>query len=85
MKRKHTRAAVVVLATIFGLLLAYPLSLGPVCFLFQYVDWGPMNSTIQDGIALFYAPLELLPEPMSAWIDEWWNYGMDLGRWAADG
>ena len=79
MEGKRSRSAAVILGVVLSLMLTYPLSVGPVCFLFQYFDWGPMTYTIQEGIVLFYSPLDLLPEPMNTWVAEWWNHGTDLG------
>ena len=70
---------------VVGLLVAYPLSVGPVCFLFQYLDWGPMAYSVQEGIVLFYSPLDHVPDPLNTWVAEWWNYGTELGCWAAEG
>ncbi|HWB08957.1 MAG TPA: hypothetical protein VG826_07025 [Pirellulales bacterium] len=79
MERKSARSVAVVLAAVFGLIAAYPLSVGPAAFLSQYLDLGPLTQPISDGLQVFYSPLFQLPDPIGRWIDLWWNYGTDLG------
>ena len=79
MKRKKSRFALASVATVVLLLVAYPLSVGPACFLLQYFNWGPLTNEIADAVVLFYSPLDYLPEPMNTWLADWWNYGNDLG------
>jgi hypothetical protein len=74
------RPAAVILAVIVGLLVAYPLSVGPAWFVFQYFNWGPTATyTLQEGLVLFYSPLDLLPDSINNWIVDWADYGGDLG------
>lgn len=66
------------------LLVAYPLSIGPMAFLFQYVEWGPLTPSVDLMLRDIYSPLDNLPDPMGTWACEWWNLGSNLGAEAYD-
>jgi hypothetical protein len=51
MKRMANRLAAVALVAVG--LLAYPLSVGPAEFVFQYVDWGSLKNAVASGRAVF--------------------------------
>lgn len=86
MGRKPNRLAAAILAAVVALLIAYPLSIGPVAFLAQLIDFVDYeNSPTGDYAApagelamRFYWPIFHLPDPMRHWAIEWWNCGTRL-------
>ena len=63
------------------LLIAYPLSLGPVAF-FAMMDWLP--PWLSTTVTIAYQPLDNLGDsglgaPITYWVGLW----MDLARWTA--
>ncbi|HVX11957.1 MAG TPA: hypothetical protein VHC22_12305 [Pirellulales bacterium] len=83
MERKPNRVGKVILAAIVGLLIAYPLSVGPVAFAAQLIDWQAPDCKAGDLVAGFYLPLWKLPDPMHDWTVGWWNCGCRLAGWLA--
>lgn len=81
MERKLPRSAVVLLAAIVGLLLAYPASVGPAAFLVAFIDWDSLNHPVLVGFDRLYSPLFHLPHPIGDWMIEWENYGLDFGNY----
>ncbi len=79
MERNPGRHAGVILLVIFGLLIAYPASVGPAAFLYQYLDWGSFAVPLDGALGVIYDPLFNFPDPIGTWACEWWNYGGDLG------
>ena len=82
MKRKLSRPAAVILIVVLGLLIAYPLSIGPAIMARGAlgVDEHPF---LQDAFYCVYdRPLGLLPLPdlladlLDRWIDLWDIYGI---------
>ena len=71
MERKPGRYAAVILITVVGLLIAYPLSAGPAAWLAT----STQSDTVGDVVETIYHPLMLLPEPLAAqfqnWVDLW--------------
>lgn len=61
MERKSSRFAPVILIAVLGLLIAYPLSAGPVYALCE----------TESSLDAIYAPLLLLPEPIVDALDEY--------------
>lgn len=75
MERKASRSAVVALA-IAGLLIAYPVSIGPVYGLCHYFDiYQPAFGWFE----AFFTPLIFLPDqPLGDWIDQWVWFCRDI-------
>jgi hypothetical protein len=88
MEWKPNRVAAAILTATVGMLIAYPLSIGPVAFLGQLVDLrGDGDSYPAAELAMwFYWPILHLPDPVHNWAVEWWNCGVRLalqmaGKW----
>jgi len=66
MARKPIQSAGVILIAILGLLVAYPLSVGPAI-----ATYGAMDEpqSLGDFIETAYSPLADLPEPLASWLD----------------
>lgn len=84
MERKP-RLAAVILTAIAALLIAYPLSIGPVAFLAQLIDFqvdvGAYESPAGELAIRFYGPFFHLPDPIHQWAVKWWNCGTRSAGW----
>lgn len=67
MKRKPNRAPAIILATIVGLLVAYPLSIGPAALLYTCSK----SDRVERAFFTVYEPLGFLPGPMVSALEKW--------------
>jgi hypothetical protein len=72
MARKPRRTAAVILVTILGLLIAYPLSVGPAVMLLGALSDGEYPFFL-DAFYWVYDPLGLLPDALNDLLDWWIN------------
>jgi hypothetical protein len=79
MERRSASSALAIFLAVVGLLVAYPLSAGPVAFVFGSFDWGPLHNPLAYGLLAFYSPLDNLPGPIGDWVNTWWNLGIESG------
>ena len=68
MERKPIQAAAVILIAILGLLVAYPLSIGPAIATYDAMDEPQF---LGDFIETAYSPLVDLPEPLHSWLESY--------------
>ena len=75
--RKPKRSAVVALAMV-GLLIAYPMSIGPALVFCN----GCESAVAMDIFEVAYKPLQFLPEPLGHVLDEWSYFCGGVYGWA---
>lgn len=80
-KKKPNRLSTLIVAAAVALF--YPLSIGPVAFLAQFVDFKVDESPAGELAIRFYWPFFHLPDPMHQWAVEWWNCGTRTAGWIA--
>jgi hypothetical protein len=80
MKRKLGRSAWVIIITFVGLLIAYPLSIGPAVMLLGALPANAYPFFLDAFYCIYDGPLGLLPDALNDllywWINLWDIYGV---------